>query len=239
MKEREYGAKELMGRFIPYFRPYRGTLAMDLFCAALTTACELVLPLIMRYLTNEGLYNLAGLSVRTIGSLGLLYLLLRAVDAAAGYYMANIGHVMGARIETDMRRAAYGHLQQLSNTYYNNTKVGQIMGRITNDLFDVTEFAHHCPEEFFIAGIKLVMSFVILARINLLLTLIIFMIVPVMAVVCMSWNFRLKGAFRRRRHGSLKRTTADFWRLKRKAIVTWRPFRPLRRCLTASCIWRW
>ncbi|MCI6553830.1 MAG: ABC transporter ATP-binding protein/permease [Lachnospiraceae bacterium] len=200
MKEREYGAKELMGRFIPYFRPYRGTLAMDLFCAALTTACELVLPLIMRYLTNEGLYNLAGLSVRTIGSLGLLYLLLRAVDAAAGYYMANIGHVMGARIETDMRRAAYGHLQQLSNTYYNNTKVGQIMGRITNDLFDVTEFAHHCPEEFFIAGIKLVMSFVILARINLLLTLIIFMIVPVMAVVCMSLNFRMKGAFRKQRN---------------------------------------
>lgn len=200
MKEREYGTKELMGRFIPYFRPYRGTLAMDLFCAALTTACELVLPLIMRYLTNEGLYNLAGLSVRTIGSLGLLYLLLRAVDAAAGYYMANIGHVMGARIETDMRRAAYGHLQQLSNTYYNNTKVGQIMGRITNDLFDVTEFAHHCPEEFFIAGIKLVMSFVILARINLLLTLIIFMIVPVMAVVCMSLNFRMKGAFRKQRN---------------------------------------
>ena len=71
-----------------------------------------------------------------------------------------MGHVMGAKIETDMRRDAYNHLQKLSNTYYNNTKVGQIMGRITNDLFDVTEFAHHCPEEFFIAGIKTVISFV-------------------------------------------------------------------------------
>ena len=71
------------------------------------------------------------------------------MDCIASYYMSDMGHVMGAKIETDMRRDAYNHLQKLSNTYYNNTKVGQIMGRITNDLFDVTEFAHHCPEEFF------------------------------------------------------------------------------------------
>lgn len=81
--------------------------------------------------------------------------MLRIIDCAANYYMADMGHVMGAKIETDMRRDAYGHLQQLSNTYYNNTKVGQIMGRITNDLFDVTEFAHHCPEEFLLRGLSL------------------------------------------------------------------------------------
>ena len=92
--------------------------------------------------------------------------------------MADTGHIMGAKIETDMRRDAYAHLQQLSNTYFNNTKVGQIMGRITNDLFEVTEFAHHCPEEFFIAGIKIVISFAILSQIHLLLTLMIFVFVP-------------------------------------------------------------
>ncbi len=200
MNNREYRTKELMKRFIPYFMPYRKTLFMDLFCAALTTICELVLPLIMRYITNEGLYHLAELSVKTIGGLGLLYLLLRVVDAVASYYMADMGHVMGAMIETDMRRDAYFHLQQLSNTYYNNTKVGQIMGRITNDLFDVTEFAHHCPEEFFIAGIKIAISFVILARINLLLTVIIFIIMPVMIGVCMSLNFRMRGAFSKQRN---------------------------------------
>lgn len=200
IKEKDYTTHQLIRRFLPYFKPYRGILVMDLFCAALTTVCELVLPLIMRHITNEGLYNLAGLSVRTIGGLGLLYLLLRAVDAVASYYMANTGHVMGARIETDMRRAAYAHLQQLSNTYYNNTKVGQIMGRITNDLFDVTEFAHHCPEEFFIAGIKLVIAFAILSGINLPLTLIIFLIVPVMIVVCMTLNRKMKGAFSRQRN---------------------------------------
>jgi len=195
-KERTYETGELMKRFFPYFKKYRGILFMDLFCAALTTICELVLPLIMRYITNEGISNLAALSVGTIVRLGVLYLVLRVIDCAAGYYMADMGHVMGAAIETDMRRDAYSHLQKLSDTYYNNTKVGQIMGRITNDLFDVTEFAHHCPEEFFIAGIKILVSFIILARVNVGLTVIIFMIVPVMILVCMKLNFRMKGIFR-------------------------------------------
>lgn len=194
--EKTYESKELLMRFLPYFKKYKFVLFMDLFCAALTTLCELVLPLIMRYITNEGISNLAALSVETIVKLGALYLVLRIIECAAGYYMADMGHVMGAAIETDMRRDAYGHLQKLSDTYYNNTKVGQIMGRITNDLFDVTEFAHHCPEEFFIAGIKIVASFVILAKINVGLTLIIFIIIPIMIFACMKLNFRMKSVFR-------------------------------------------
>ncbi len=199
MSKGEYRTKELWSRFTPYFRKYYGTLAMDLFCAALTTLCELVLPMIMRYITNTGIRDLASLTVGTVAKLGMVYLVLRIVDCIAAYYMANMGHVMGAKIETDMRRDAYSHLQQLSNTYYNNTKVGQIMGRITNDLFDVTEFAHHCPEEFFIAGIKAVISFILLARINLLLTAIIFLCVPLMIAVCMMFNFRMKKVFSRQR----------------------------------------
>ena len=199
MDTKEYKTKELWERFIPYFRRYYGTLALDLFCAALTTVCELVLPMIMRYITNEGIKDLASLTVSTIAAFGGVYLALRVVDCVAAYYMANMGHIMGAKIETDMRRDAYGHLQQLSNTYYNNTKVGQIMGRITNDLFDVTEFAHHCPEEFFIAGIKAVIAFILLARINLLLTVIVFLCIPVMAVVCTTFNLRLRGAFGKQR----------------------------------------
>ena len=184
MDNKQYSTRELFRRFASYFKKYRFTLWMDLFCAALTTVCELVLPLIMRYITNEGLRDLASLSVKTILSLGVLYFGLRIVDCIASYYMSDMGHVMGAKIETDMRRDAYNHLQKLSNTYYNNTKVGQIMGRITNDLFDVTEFAHHCPEEFFIAGIKTVISFIILANINLPLTLMIFLCVRAADVRC-------------------------------------------------------
>lgn len=200
MEQKQYTTGELLKRFMPYFKSYKGTLCLDLICAALTTICELVLPLIMRYITNEGIRDLASLSVKTIGGLGLLYLGLRIVDCIASYYMADMGHVMGAKIETDMRRDAYVHLQKLSNTYYNNTKVGQIMGRITNDLFDVTEFAHHCPEEFFIAGIKTVISFVILAGISLPLTVIIFVCVPVMLGICMTLNFKMRGAFRKQRN---------------------------------------
>ncbi|MBD5543799.1 MAG: ABC transporter ATP-binding protein [Lachnospiraceae bacterium] len=195
----EYTTKELFKRFLPYYKPYRKTLFLDLFCAALTTLCELILPLIMRYITNEGIKNMAALSVRTILILGLIYLGLRIVDCIANYYMADMGHVMGAKLETDMRRDAYDHLQQLSNTYYNNTKVGQIMGRITNDLFDVTEFSHHCPEEFFIAGIKTLIGFLILAKINLLLTVIIFAIVPVMLLVSLTLRKGMKAAFAKQR----------------------------------------
>lgn len=198
-KERNYETGELMKRFIPYFKPYKNILFLDLFCAALTTLCELVLPLIMRYITNEGISNLAALSVGTIAKLGFLYLILRIIDCIAGYYMANMGHVMGAFIETDMRRNAYAHLQKLSNTYYNNTKVGQIMGRITNDLFDVTEFAHHCPEEFFIAGIKILVAFIILMRVHVGLTLLIFVVVPVMLLVCIKLNQQMKKVFRKQR----------------------------------------
>ena len=200
MKDRQYPTKELFRSFAPYFKPYKKTLILDLICAGLTTLCELVLPIIMRYITNQGLYNLAAFSMKSILIVVSIYIALRIVDCVATYYMAGVGHIMGAKIETDMRRDAYRHLHQLSNTYYNNTKVGQIMGRITNDLFDVTEFSHHCPEEFFIAGVKLLISFIILVRINLLLTLIMFIIIPVMIFVCMKLNFRMRSVFRSQRN---------------------------------------
>ena len=194
-----YKSGELLKRFLPYYRKYWRIVVIDLFCAGLTTICELVLPMIIRYITNTGMNDLASLTVATILRLGILYLCLRIVDTLANFYMAYTGHVMGTKIETDMRRDAYAHLQKLSDTYYNNTKVGQIMGRITNDLFDVTEFSHHCPEEFFIAGLKAVISFIILAQISVGLTVIIFAVVPVMAVTCIIINLRMREAFRKQR----------------------------------------
>ncbi len=155
--------------------------------------------MIMRAITNRGASDLAGLTTGYILRVGALYLVLRLIDGAANYFMANTGHVMGTRIETDMRRDAFDHLQKLSDSYFANTKVGQIMGRITNDLFDVTEFAHHCPEEFFIAALKGVISFVILAGIDLRLTLIIFLVVPVMLVCCTRFNHMVRVTMRRQR----------------------------------------
>ncbi len=199
MSERKYTSRQLIKRFLPYYKRHFGVLCMDLFCAALTTICEIVLPLIIRYITNQATQDIALLTVGVIARLGILYLVLRLIDVAAYYYMSYTGHVMGVDMETDMRRDAYAHLQKLSNSYYNNTKVGQIMGRITNDLFDVTEFAHHCPEEFFIAGIKGIASFIILCSINVPLTVIIFCILPVMVIVCGRLNLRLRALFRQQR----------------------------------------
>ena len=191
--------KGLFARFWPYLRKYRKIMIFDLACAALTTVCDMVLPLIMRYLTNTALTDAAALTVQAVLQLGLLYLVLRLIDGAANYYMASMGHIMGVYVETDMRRDAFDHLQKLGHTYYSNTKVGQIMGRITNDLFDVTEFSHHCPEEFFIAGIKIVASFVILCQASVPLTLILFLCVPLMAVVSIFLNRKMRAAFRQQR----------------------------------------
>lgn len=199
MEDKEYTTKVLLKRFLPYYKKHWRVIVTDLFCAGLTTICDLVLPMIIRYITNTGMRDLASLTAGIIGKLALLYLLLRVIDCLANYYMADMGHVMGARIETDMRGDAYEHLQMLSNTFYNNTKIGQIMGRITNDLFDVTEFSHHCPEEFFIAGVKTAVSFVILAGVNLPLTLIVFVIVPIMVVVCTKLNRQTRKAFAKQR----------------------------------------
>ena len=190
---------QLVKRFWPYERKYIKIVLFDLFCAALTCICDLVLPLILRHITNTAINDLAQLSISLVIKLALLYLVLRLIDAAAQFYMASTGHIMGVYIETDMRRDAFSHLQDLSVSYYSNHKIGQIMGRITNDLFDVTEFAHHCPEEFFIAGIKIMVSFCILCTYNVPLTIMVFLCVPIMTIVSTIINQRLRAAFRRQR----------------------------------------
>ncbi len=186
-------------RFAPYYGKYKGIMIKDLLCAALTTICELLLPLIVREITTRIGGNGVQLTVNYVLILGATYLILRIIDAAAYYYMANTGHVMGARIETDMRRDLFSHLQLLPFKYYDNTKVGTLMSRITNDLFDVTEFAHHCPEEFFIAGIKIIASFAILCTMSVPLTLIVFAVIPPMILVLYYFNKRMREGFRKQR----------------------------------------
>ena len=174
-------------------------MILDLFCAALTTLCELVLPLIVREITDKATSTPMALTVSLVLRLGAVYLILRIIDTVANYYMASVGHIMGARIETDMRRDFFGHLQKLSFSYYDNAKVGTLMSRITSDLFDVTEFAHHCPEEFFIAGIKIICAFVILCTMSVPLTLIVFATIPLMLLVLTKFNRRMRAGFRESR----------------------------------------
>ena len=187
-----YSSATLIRRYWPYLAKYKKLLFLDLFFAGLTTLCDIVLPMIMRQLTNAALGNAAALTAQAVLRMAMLYVALRIIDAAANFYMQSQGHIMGVYIETDMRRSAFDVLLRLSGTYYSNHKIGQIMGRITNDLFDVTEFSHHCPEEFFIASIKIVVSFVILGRISLPLTLLIFLWLPLMFFVSVKINHWLR-----------------------------------------------
>ena len=208
---KQKGGKKLLRRFLPYLMKYKGILFFDLFCAALTTLCDIVLPKIMGTLTDAASGQAAALTVQAVLRLAALYFVLRIIDGAASYFMSGIGHIMGVHIETDMRRDAFDHLLRLDHTYYNNTKVGQIMGRITNDLFDVTEFAHHCPEEFFIAFIKITASFFILCQASVPLTLVVFACVPLMGVVSVYLNLKLRARFRQQRFqiGELNATIED------------------------------
>ena len=199
-QERTMKVSQLLKRFLPYFKKYKLMLAFDLFCAALTTVCDLVLPLIVRNITGLAADNLAALTAGYVLKIGAIYVLLRIIDAVANFYMASRGHIMGAYIERDMRNDLFSHLQKLGFAYYSNAKVGQIMARITSDLFDVTEFAHHCPEEFFIAGIKIIIPFVILMGTSPLLTLIIFAMLPLMLVCTRFFNRRMREVFRESRH---------------------------------------
>ncbi len=118
--DRKRSVKELLGRFLPYYKPYVRVVILDLFFAGLTCGAELVLPQIIKYLTNTAVNDIASLTLTTILKLAALYLVLRAVDAGAAFYMAYQGHVMGTKMETDMRRDAYDHLLRLSDTFYSN-----------------------------------------------------------------------------------------------------------------------
>ncbi len=189
----------LLKRFIPYYKKYRWVMVLDLICASLSTVCELVFPMIIRFITDLGVNNAPALTLTLILKLGALYLILRAIDASSNFYMNNQGHIMGAGMETDMRRDLFGHLNKLSFAFYSETKVGQIMARMTGDLNDISEFAHHAPEELFICSLKIIVSFSILSSINVPLTIIMFSTIPPMVVFVKFFNTRMRRAFKEQR----------------------------------------
>ncbi len=185
--------------FFPYFKKHKAVLALDLFFAALTTGCEIVLPMIVREITSIATTDISKLTLKLILSLAAVYLVLKIIDMAAGYYMIYIGHGMGVKIEKDMREDMFSHLMTVPFSFFDKTKVGQLMSRITTDLFDVVEFAHHCPEEFFIAAIKIVASFVILAGINPLLTVSTFVAIPLIFYGTLYFRRQMRAVFKERR----------------------------------------
>ncbi len=191
--------EQKLKKLASYYKPYLPLFLADMFFAILGAGVTLAIPLIVRYITNHVVTMEAGAALERIAGLGVLMLGLVALECFCNYFISNYGHVMGAKIEYDMRAEIFGHYQNLSFSFFNNQKVGQLMSRITSDLFDISELLHHGPEDLVISVIKIVGSFIILMNIDVKLTMVAFAFVPIMLVYALYFNRRMKRAFKRNR----------------------------------------
>ena len=191
--------KENLKKLAKYYKPYLGTFIIDMILAMMSAAVALVIPLVVRYITSKVAYMLADEASKAIFTIVVILFVLVLVQWVCNYYISNYGHVMGAKIEYDMRAEIFNHYQKLSYSFYDDQKVGQLLSRITSDLFDITELLHHGPENITISLIKIVGALVILSTIDVRLTLTAFVLVPVMLVFAYFLNKKMKRAFKRNR----------------------------------------
>lgn len=186
-------------KFLSYYKPYIGIFAADMFFAFLAAAVSLIIPLVIRYITNTVIYYESSRSLTVILQLAGVMVALIVIEAFSNFFIAYWGHIMGAKMESNMRRDIFEHFQRLSFNFYDDQKVGQLMSRITNDLFEISELAHHGPEDIVISVIKFVGSFLILLSINVKLTLAAFLVIPVMLLYAFYFNKKMKMAFKENR----------------------------------------
>lgn len=186
-------------RLISYYRPYRELFFSDMVFAILGAAVTLAIPLIVRYITTTVVLLPGEEALQIILRLGAAMVAMVALECFCNFYIAYYGHIMGAKIEHDMRNEIFEHYQKLSFTFFDNQKVGQLLSRITSDLFDISELLHHGPEDVTISLIKFIGSFLILVNINGTLTVITFAFIPVIAVYAFLLNRRMKHAFKTNR----------------------------------------
>ncbi len=183
-------------KFLSYYKPYLGLFFADLFCAIIVSAITLVLPLCARYITQNVLGGITPDALSQIYGMGAIMLVLVAIQTMCNTFVDYQGHMMGTYMESDMRSELFGHYQKLSFSFYDEQKTGQLMTRLTNDLFGISEMYHHVPEETIIALLKFVGAFVILIHINVQLTLIIFFVMPFVGVYALYFNNRMNASFR-------------------------------------------
>lgn len=183
-------------RFSHYYKPYAFLFYADLFCAFIVGSVDLIFPMIVRFMVDNVLGVKAHIQTDLILKIGAGMLVMFIIQYFANYFITAWGHIMGARMEYDMRNDIFTHLQKLTFSYFDNTKTGQIMSRIVNDLFDISELAHHGPEEIFLSLLKIIGSFIILLMIDVKLTLIIFAFVPVMMAFSFYYNKKMRATFK-------------------------------------------
>ncbi len=198
-------------KFIRYYGPYKKVFFFDLFCAAFISIVDLAFPQILRTMTNTLFQRDASVILRTLPWIAAILLICYILQALCKYYVSCQGHIMGARMERDMRKELFEHYENLSFSYYDKNNTGQMMSRLVSDLFDISEFAHHGPENLFISVVKIVGSFIFLFMIQWELALILAAVVIFMIIFSAYQNQRMQATFldNRRKIGDINATLQD------------------------------
>ena len=186
----------MLKRFLSYYRPHLWLFSMDMLASLLIAALGMVYPIVTNRMLNDYIPNR---EYRTIVFAGLLVLGLYVMRFFLRYFVQYYGHIVGVRMQAEMRRELFAHLQKLPYSYYDENETGKIMSRLTSDLNEVSELAHHGPENLFISGIMVVWSFIYLFLIDPYLTLIVFACVPFLVVVTLVCRKKMRAAFTERR----------------------------------------
>ncbi len=182
----------MIKKFISFYKPYKTIFTLDLIAAFIASLCDLVYPMMTRELLNDSIPNK---NLKMIGVFAAVLLIIFIAKAACAYFMQYWGHIIGVRMQGDMRRSVFKHLQRLPNSYFDNNKTGDIMSRIINDLMDISELAHHGPEDLFISVVMLAGSFIILCTINVPLTILIFAFIPFIVIFTVFERKKMSRAF--------------------------------------------
>ena len=198
-------------KFVRYYGPYKKVFFFDLFCAAFISIVDLAFPQILRTMTNTLFQRDASVILRTLPWIAAILLICYILQALCKYYVSCQGHIMGARMERDMRKELFEHYENLSFSYYDKNNTGQMMSRLVSDLFDISEFAHHGPENLFISVVKIVGSFIFLFLIQWKLALILAAVVIFMVIFSAYQNQRMQATFldNRRKIGDINATLQD------------------------------
>lgn len=191
--------RQNLKKMISYYKPYLHIFWADMLFATLSAGVALVIPLVVRYVTSTLIYCEADVILHQMVYIAIGLFALLAVDCYSRFFIGNYGHVMGAKMEYDMRQEIFEHMQKLSFSFYDDAKVGQLMSRITSDLFDITELLHHGPENIILSVLKIAGAFVILMNINGWLVLAAFIVLPFMFAFAFLLNKKMRGAFKRNR----------------------------------------
>ena len=207
----DVSAWQVLRRFVSYYGPYKGLLVLDLLCATVLAAVDLAFPQFLNFFTKEFFLEPASVILGSLGLIALLFAVLYLVRTACQWFITCWGHIMGAYMEADMRRDLFGQYQRLTFSYFDRHNTGTMMSKITTDLFDISELAHHGPENLFICLLKIIGSFVLLFMINVPLTAIMLVATIIMAAASFAINYRRRTVFRenRERMAGINATVQD------------------------------